>query len=141
MKIALRIFITLLGLISMVVGFLVFVKNGKVAEDIGQLGDMAGLLGDTIPSTGALKTGGFIAVIGAVITLILIIVSFTKNAKNIMILAAATAVVLIISYFLQPDYAKGLTGGATSREVALVQLIPGAIAAGLALLLSKKVNS
>ncbi len=141
MKIALRIFITLLGLISMIIGFLVFVKNGNIAEEIGQLGALGGALGDMLPSAGALQTGGFVAIIGSIVTLALIIVSFTKNGKNIMILAGATLVVLAITYFVQPNFEKGLTGGATSREVALVQLIFGAIAAGLAMLLSKKVNA
>lgn len=141
MKIALKILITLLGIVSLGIGFLVFIKNGKVAEDIAQLGDLGGMLGDTLPSTGALKTGGIIAIIGSLITLALIVVSYMKNAKNIMLVAVVTIVALAASYFLQPDYEKGLTGGATSREVAMIQLIPGVVAAGLAMLLSKKVNS
>lgn len=141
MKIALRIFITLLGVISLAIGFLVVVKNNKMAGEIAELGALGDMLGGALPSAGALKTGGIVAVIGSLFTLGLIVVSFMKNGKNIMIAAIGTLVILVIAYFMQPDYAKGLTGGATSREVALAQLIPGAIAAGLAMLLSKKVNS
>lgn len=141
MKILLKVLITLLGLASLALGLILFIKNGKIVEDIEQLGALGGMLGDTLPSASALKTGGTLAVIGSLMTLALIVVSYMKNAKNMMIVAAVVIVALAASYFLQPDYEKGLTGGATSREVAMMQLIPGAVAAGLAMLLSRKVNS
>lgn len=141
MKIALRILITLLGLASLALGAILFIKNGKMVDELSQLGDLGGMLGDAFPSPGALKTGGTVALIGSLMTFILIIVSYTKNAKNIMIVAGVALLALVATYFLQPDYEKGLTGGATSREVAMMQLVSGGVAAGLAMLLSRKVNS
>lgn len=141
MKITLRILITLLGLASLGLGLILFIKNGKMVDELAQIGEFGGLLGDALPSASALKTGGTVAVITSLFTLALIVVSFMKNAKNIMIVAAVTLLALLATYFLQPDYAKGLTGGATSREVAMMQLVSGGVAAGLAMLLSRKVNS
>jgi hypothetical protein len=141
MKVVLKIVIVLFGLISIGIGAALFWKNGRDANDIAELGALGGMLGDMIPTPGALKNGGIAALVAALSTFALIIVSFMKNAKNIVIVAAASAVFLVACYFIQPDYGKGITKGATARQIAGIQLGAGILVAGMAVVLSRKINA
>ncbi|UPT69098.1 MAG: hypothetical protein M0D57_10980 [Sphingobacteriales bacterium JAD_PAG50586_3] len=134
MKIVLKVLIALLGLASIGIGVMLFAKNGKMAKEVAEIGNTFGLL----PSEIAFKNGAIAAIIASLGTFVLIVFSFLKNPKTIVIVALASLGIMAGSYFLQPDYNAGLTGGANSKDIALTQLGAGAVACGLAFLLSRQ---
>lgn len=137
MKIVLKVLIALLGLASIGIGVILFAKNGKMAKEVAEIGNTYGLL----PTESAFKNGAIAAIIATLGTFVLVVFSFLKNPKTIAIITVVSLGILAGSYFLQPDYNAGLTNGANSKDIALAQLGAGAVACGLALLLTRQKNA
>lgn len=137
MKIVLKVLIALLGLASIGIGIILFAKNGKMAKEVAEIGNTFGIL----PTEGAFKNAAIASIIASLGTFVLVVFSFLKNPKTMVTVAVVSLGILAASYFLQPDYNTSLTSGANSKDIALYQLGAGAVACGLAFLLSRQKNA
>jgi TRAP-type mannitol/chloroaromatic compound transport system permease large subunit len=134
MKVVLKVLITLLGLASITIGFLLFKRNATLAVEVASLGNTMGLL----PTETAFKNAALSAIIAALGSLVLVVVSFLKTPGTATVAAVVSMGLLAASYFLQPDYNASLISGELSRDIALNQLFAGVIASGLTLILSQQ---
>jgi hypothetical protein len=90
------------------------------------------------PAASEFKTGASAAFATAGFALVLAFLAFQKNKKMLVAFALFTIITLIVSYYLQPEYTKIKDGPATSKELALIQLLTGNIAAFAAILFARQ---
>jgi hypothetical protein len=128
----LKIVAVILGVASFCMGIMLHTKNTSMANEISG--------GKTVEVYSAtdFKTAAAAAFATAGIALCLAFLVFMKNPKLLVAFALFTIVCLIISYYLQPEYAKVEGGPATSKEVALIQLFLGNIAAFAAIMFARQ---
>jgi hypothetical protein len=134
MKVVLKVLIALLGLASITIGFLLFKRNAALAAEVASLGNTMGLL----PTETAFKNAAISAVIAALSSFVVVVLSFLKTPGTTTVAAVVSMGLLAASYFLQPDYNASLISGELSRDIALNQLFAGVIASVLALILSQQ---
>ena len=96
--------------------------------DLGDQPEMALNLIGTSP--GAVSTGMMIAFLVMILGLFGIVGLFLKNRMVVLIAAAGVGIGSILSWVLQPEVSKTLTSGATPKDVTMIGMICGIIAAG-----------
>ena len=95
--------------------------------DLGDQPEMALNLIGTSP--GAVSTGMMIAFLVMILGLFGMVGLFLKNRMVVLIAAAGVGIGSILSWVLQPEVSKTLTSGATPKDVGMIGMICGIIAA------------
>ncbi|UPT69099.1 MAG: hypothetical protein M0D57_10985 [Sphingobacteriales bacterium JAD_PAG50586_3] len=129
-----KILVVVLAIASFLFGMMLNSNNKEIADKltVGAL-DVAAyppVSEFTTGASAAFATGGF--------ALVLALLAFQKNKKMLVAFALFTIIALIASYYLQPEYTKIPNGPATSKELALIQLLTGNIAAFAAILFARQ---
>lgn len=119
---------------------LVGVTGSNKSMDLGsEITAVADVLTDAqikeagLPSAGRLKFGGIVGIVAALGALALLIVTFVKKDKVVMV-AAATLGLCVVAIILYPGMDVGPTDGMAPRTQAIVAMVMAALGAGGAVL-------
>ena len=122
---ALKIVVVALCVASALFGLMLNTNNKQMAETSANNNNPK----LTYPPAAEFKTASTSAFVTAGFAAVLAILLFMNNRKMLVAFALFTIVSLILSYYLQPEYAKVQNGPATSKELGLIQLFTGNVAA------------
>ncbi len=139
MKIAGIILATLMLLGSILVGVIGANKSMDAAEAVaavsGELTD-AQMEEAGIPSAGRLKTGGIVGIVAALGAFALLIVTFVKREK-VLLVAGATMGLCVLAILLYPSMQTGPLDGMAPKTQAMVTAVLAALGAGGAFMAQK----
>jgi len=139
MKIAGIILAAIMLLGSALIGVIGANKSMDLSSEIAAVADVltdaqadeAGL-----PSAGRLKIGGIVGIVAALGALALLIVTFVKKDKVLMV-AGATLGLCVLAIILYPGIETGPMDGMAPRTQGIVTMVLAALGAGGALMAKK----
>lgn len=129
-----KILVVVLAVASFLFGMMLNTNNKDIADKLTN----GTLKSADYPAVSEFTTGASAAFATAGFALVLAFLTFQKNKKMLVAFALFTIVALIASYYLQPEYTKIKDGPATSKELALIQLLAGNIAAFAAIMFARQ---